>query len=1090
MRLISRCQACLTGRRNLSSVTTSIRTNELGIQMIPEEWRWQLFGVSGDTRSSSSATINQVKSHLSSHGLWDKKNDKPSAPVTTHPVIDIKIPKLMGNDVSEHYYNIGTKYSAGYKSLASNYCSKKIPIMPEKWNFEPGWTRYEADGSFTRIQYPTSPALVLDVEVCVKYNLPVLAVAVDGDNWYSWVHERLVTQSASEDDDKLSFLKETTSFPHEELIPIGSSTTERLIIGHNIGFDRSYMKEQYNLQLDSTRFMDTMSLHISLSGLTGYQRALSISNIAAKKRGLSEHERAKLYRDKNQPDPAQWNDSGTLNNLKDVYAFYCRNSEGYQAISKDSRDTFVTGDMQDIRVDFQELMKYCAHDVKATSEIFQCQWPSFVTRFPHPITLAGMLEMSVTYLPVNSVAWKQYTDRSEKTYLQVMNTMKLQLTNLASKACHLLQDEQYKQDLWLWDVKWKTVDMRYRKNFSTTALYSRLSVQEDILRQLSHKSSGANIDSVERTILSILGESQGCLKNIQPLLPGYPEWYIDLCSKYKSQGETWHPGPHKLTTGIRIVPKLMRLTWDGYILHHTIQHGWGFLVPYTLDSQIPAPHNSNDPAFPYHEYIKLVKPLGKNQDPYAAAEDLEEERMLLNDALLVSDASNQYTANTEWVVDRPELRLDVNIPGCLFYKLPHKSGPEANVGNPLSRDFLHYIETGRLKASTGNNDVASVLLQMNKSTSYWRMSQKRILSQFVVSRPDGDDTAYESAILPRVVVAGAITRRAVEPTWLTASNAYKDRIGSELKSFIWSPNGWKFVGADVDSQELWLASVLGDAHFACIHGSTGIGWMNLEGTRASGTDLHSKTASIVNITRNEAKVLNYARIYGAGKAFAARFLKQSNPSLTVEEAECKARDIYKQTKGVKSNGRWKGGSESYLFNCLEKIALQKQPRTPVLSCCISKALEREDVKREFMTSIINWVVQSSAVDFLHIMLVTMKWLFEEQYSIQGRFAISIHDEVRYLVNDRDKYSAALALQITNLLTRAFICQQIGMNDLPASIAFFSTVEIDSVLRKDASTDAVTPSNKDGLLATYGIQSGESLDILQLMDKLQAKPNSL
>ena len=28
-----------------------------------------------------------------------------------------------------------------------------------------------------------------------------------------------------------------------------------------------------------------------------------------------------------------------------------------------------------------------------------------------------------------------------------------------------------------------------------------------------------------------------------------------------------------------------------------------------------------------------------------------------------------------------------------------------------------------------------------------------------------------SIILPRVVVAGTVTRRAVEPTWLTASNA-------------------------------------------------------------------------------------------------------------------------------------------------------------------------------------------------------------------------------------------------------------------------------------------------------------------------------
>lgn len=73
-------------------------------------------------------------------------------------------------------------------------------------------------------------------------------------------------------------------------------------------------------------------------------------------------------------------------------------------------------------------------------------------------------------------------------------------------------------------------------------------------------------------------------------------------------------------------------------------------------------------------------------------------------------------------------------------------------------------------------------------------------------------------ILPRVVVAGTVTRRAVEPTWLTASNAQHDRIGSELKAMVQSPEGFCFVGADVDSQELWIASIFADAQFAGLHG--------------------------------------------------------------------------------------------------------------------------------------------------------------------------------------------------------------------------------------------------------------------------------
>lgn len=87
---------------------------------------------------------------------------------------------------------------------------------------------------------------------------------------------------------------------------------------------------------------------------------------------------------------------------------------------------------------------------------------------------------------------------------------------------------------------------------------------------------------------------------------------------------------------------------------------------------------------------------------------------------------------------------------------------------------------------------------------------------------------------------------------------------------------------------------------------------------------------------------------------------------------------------------------------------------------------------QFLTSRVNWVVQSSAVDYLHLMLVCMRWLLSA-YNIKGRFCISIHDEVRYLVKSSDCYRAALALQITNLLTRCMFSYKLGMNDLPQVI---------------------------------------------------------
>lgn len=46
----------------------------------------------------------------------------------------------------------------------------------------------------------------------------------------------------------------------------------------------------------------------------------------------------------------------------------------------------------------------------------------------------------------------------------------------------------------------------------------------------------------------------------------------------------------------------------------------------------------------------------------------------------------------------------------------------------------------------------------------------------------------------------------------------RDRVGSELKAMVQVPPGYHLVGADVDSQELWIAAVLGEAHFAGMHG--------------------------------------------------------------------------------------------------------------------------------------------------------------------------------------------------------------------------------------------------------------------------------
>lgn len=62
--------------------------------------------------------------------------------------------------------------------------------------------------------------------------------------------------------------------------------------------------------------------------------------------------------------------------------------------------------------------------------------------------------------------------------------------------------------------------------------------------------------------------------------------------------------------------------------------------------------------------------------------------------------------------------------------------------------------------------------------------------------------------------------------------------------------------------------------------------------------------------------------------------------------------------------------------------------------------------------------------------------------------------------------------------------RIGLDDLPQSIAFFTSVEVDKALRKEAQMDCKTPSNPYGLSVGYGIPLGESLDILKAIEKAE------
>ncbi|XP_013105040.2 DNA polymerase subunit gamma-1, mitochondrial [Stomoxys calcitrans] len=1070
--------------------------NVVKIQMLSKNLHAQLFpNCRRDDENVEDRSV-QMKQDLKNHGI-DIESTEMLDDVT------LKLPPLKGKNLEEHFMLIGQQQIRPYRDLLGPLLeNKSLPQKPEKWSLQEGWTIYDpGTGKPCPIEYPLEHGLVLDIEVCLAEGpTPILATAVGSKHWYSWVSRRLASEQPE--------MRVTQKIPHhstEEFIPLGNKGP-KIVIGHNVSYDRARLKEQYLIEDTKIRFLDTMSLHVCVSGVTSYQRALM----------KSKKEPA--------PEDMDWLSQSSLNSLAEVHRLYC----GGPMLSKEERNVFLEGNLQDVRRDFQSLMTYCSNDVGATHQVFRVLFPLFEERFPHPVTLAGMLEMGSAYLPVNK-NWSRYINESDLVYEDLSIEAKYHLVRRADEACSLMKDEKFKNNLWLWDEDWSTQDLKIKKQ----------TIKKKSSNFIPKKSAPIDEPKLSKEEMRLhskfeyLYDLKSQLPARRPLLPGYPSWYRKLCLKPPKDllsDTEWSSGPSEISTGMQIAPKLLSLCWEGFPLHYTREYGWGFLVPFS--SKHSDAQDGVSARIPIEELSKQC-PIPEFARSYASEQESEYAFVNLNKELDSKLGKREFYSKaskkdrTKGLYNGSGVWCNHILDNCCFFiKLPHKNGKTLRVGNPLSRDFLNKFSENVLSSAESGSNIAGRIIKIARMMSYWRNNRDRIIGQLVVWLMPEEmphilkNQSYEyGAICPQVVTCGTLTRRAMEPTWMTASNSQKERIGSELRAMVQAPPHYKIVGADVDSQELWIASVLGDAYAYGTHGATPLGWMTLSGTKANGTDMHSITAKAVGISRDHAKVINYARIYGAGQNFAEGLLKQFNPTFSATEARSKASKMFAITKGKKSyrlkaefldnhqnrsytgyealklassNNRgvdemfekpcWEGGTESAMFNRLEEIASREEPVTPFLSCRLSRALETHNTSDEnrFLPTRVNWVVQSGAVDFLHIMLVSMRWLLGDK----ARFCLSFHDECRYLVEEKYAYQAALAMHITNLLTRSFCSSRLGLNDLPMSVAFFSSVEVDTVLRKECNMDCVTPSNPHGLQIGYGIKPGESLSIQEAIKRAE------
>ena len=131
------------------------------------------------------------------------------------------------------------------------------------------------------------------------------------------------------------------------------------------------------------------------------------------------------------------------------------------------------------------------------------------------------------------------------------------------------------------------------------------------------------------------------------------------------------------------------------------------------------------------------------------------------------------------------------------------------------------------------------------------------------------------------------------------------------------------------------------------------------------------------------------------------------------------------------------GIEAEFFNYVERSCGRSPSILPVLGGKSLKNLTREYCNDSFITTRSNWIVQSSAVDFLHIFLTVMEYLIQAN-DIDAQFSLSIHDQIKYISSVKDRYRTALAFQIAHLITRAHFSRACGVYELPFNCAFFSS----------------------------------------------------
>lgn len=451
----------------------------MGVQLLSRHLHQQIFKNVSFPRPLNTY-VHIAKEHLKAHGL-------DPAQGSVLPDISFTLPKLKGNTLDEHFHLIGAQASQPWLTLAKDLASTQLPPKPDCFVTQlSGWTKYtfRPDGSSYAepVDFPAHDGnpeqmLVFDVETLPAYTqFTILACAASKNAWYSWISPWLLDESLDP----------------QHLVPFGDPSVPRVIVGHNVSYDRARIKEEYEFWGTHTRFLDTMALHVAVKGISSHQRPAWMKHRKSKEQAQEQREEAvdavlQLMREAEEQqgdemDAAKkeelrrlrqemeeslpqlqqgdsieveadltskrWEDITSANSLADVAKLHCNID-----VDKQIRNDFMTSTPADIRDGIHDYLSYCATDVEVTHAVYTQVLPSFLTACPSPVSFAGILTMGSSFLTVNQ-DWEKYLANAERTYRDLEDKVKLRLIDLAHQAKEMMESEAWKNDPWLGQLDW------------------------------------------------------------------------------------------------------------------------------------------------------------------------------------------------------------------------------------------------------------------------------------------------------------------------------------------------------------------------------------------------------------------------------------------------------------------------------------------------------------------------------------------------------------------------------------------------------------------------------------------------------------